>query len=531
MSVQNDSLTEQDRRQAKSQSAVFWTIGLVLMLGMLAAYPPTVHVSALAGWSVVGSFALATVLYIVRLMVLDTEVGSTELLVAGVVAAATIGVDQWMAGGFRAPFGIIFTLHVLGSAAVMDRRERLLHLAAVSTAVAAPLIYDTASLSAIITVLVMIAILLFEAALLAEFGTRLRGQRAQLHEAEREASARAVTDALTGLGNRRGLEEALEAAARRVAPEDPLTIVYLDLDGFKAYNDRFGHATGDALLQRLGAALDARTGSATHAFRIGGDEFCVLLGGAREVGDPQVVEIIDALSERGSGFVIGPSCGLVCMPRDAQDMDAALRLADQRMYAEKRSGRPSPATEVSRLLVRLLGERDSPVLYDHLDLGSLARGMALRLGLPSEEADVVARAAELRNIGKIAIPDAILHKPGPLDAGERALMCQHTVIAERILTSSTWFASAGRLVRSSPERPDGTGYPDGLSGEQIPMGARIVSACGAYAAMLTERPYRAAMSTESALAELQRCAGTQFDPDVVEALVMERRRLTLRDAA
>ncbi len=147
---------------------------------------------------------------------------------------------------------------------------------------------------------------------------------------------------------------------------------------------------------------------------------------------------------------------------------------------------------------------------------SLAAAVAAALGMSEpDQADVV-RAAELHDVGKIAIPDAILRKPGPLDAKEWEFMERHTIIGERILMAAPALESVAKLVRSSHERWDGQGYPDGLAGTGIPLGARIVSVCDAYDAMIADRPYRTGMPPSEALTELRRCAGTQFDPDVVE---------------
>jgi HD-GYP domain-containing protein (c-di-GMP phosphodiesterase class II) len=133
-----------------------------------------------------------------------------------------------------------------------------------------------------------------------------------------------------------------------------------------------------------------------------------------------------------------------------------------------------------------------------------------------EQLDEVTRAAELHDIGKVAIPDTILAKPGPLDATEWSFVRQHTIIGERILLAAPALRPVARLVRSSHERWDGAGYPDGLAGEEIPLGARIVAVCDAFEAMTSDQPYRNRLDVSAAVAELRRCAGTQFDPQVVD---------------
>jgi HD-GYP domain-containing protein (c-di-GMP phosphodiesterase class II) len=145
-----------------------------------------------------------------------------------------------------------------------------------------------------------------------------------------------------------------------------------------------------------------------------------------------------------------------------------------------------------------------------------------------EELDEVARAAELHDLGKIALPDTILDKPGPLSEAEWEFMRRHTIVAERILLAAPALRPVARLVRSSHERWDGSGYPDELAGEQIPLGARVVAVCDAFDAMISDRPYRQALSDEEALAELRACAGTQFDAEVVEAFIGVLARATSR---
>jgi HD-GYP domain-containing protein (c-di-GMP phosphodiesterase class II) len=166
----------------------------------------------------------------------------------------------------------------------------------------------------------------------------------------------------------------------------------------------------------------------------------------------------------------------------------------------------------------VLDERQ-PEIGDHVrEVAELAMGVARRLGLPGEELDDVGRAAELHDVGKMAIPDAILDKPESLSEREMSFIRRHTVIGEGILSAAPALVPVAKLVRSSHERYDGTGYPDGLAGEAIPLGSRIVFACDAFDAITSNRPYSARRGAGEALAELERCAGTQFDPIVVDAL-------------
>ncbi|HEY7454370.1 MAG TPA: diguanylate cyclase [Thermoleophilaceae bacterium] len=336
----------------------------------------------------------------------------------------------------------------------------------------------------------------------------------------RGSRTEALTDALTGLRNRRALISDLEATLSDEGADTPQGVLALfDLDGFKGYNDSYGHPAGDALLTRLGHRLAAAVRGHGEAYRLGGDEFCVLATPGEAGPAPVVAAAAAALYERGEGFEISSSFGSVELPREALDVSEALVLADRRMYTQKAAGRASAARQSRDVLISTLRERE-PDLHDHLEgVAGLASGVARALRMGAEERDEVIRAAELHDIGKVAVPDAILNKPGPLDESEWKFMREHTVIGERILAAAPALKGVAALVRSSHERWDGDGYPDRLAGEEIPLGARIVAVCDAYHAMTTERPYSPGMSHDEAIAELRLCAGTQFDPAVVDAFV------------
>jgi HD-GYP domain-containing protein (c-di-GMP phosphodiesterase class II) len=227
-----------------------------------------------------------------------------------------------------------------------------------------------------------------------------------------------------------------------------------------------------------------------------------------------------ALREDGETFSIAASGGAVLLPHDATTPDYALQLADDRMYERKQNRHPSPAREQARdVLVRIM-QAKQPGLNDHsTEVSRLAVAVGRRLEMTGEELDELARAADLHDIGKVGIPDVILDKPGPLQADEWALIRQHTILGERILSAAPALRPVARIVRSSHERWDGLGYPDGLAGEAIPLAARIVSTCDAYDAIISDRCYRPASSRAAAQAELAREAGHQFDPAVVAAVL------------
>jgi diguanylate cyclase (GGDEF)-like protein len=341
-----------------------------------------------------------------------------------------------------------------------------------------------------------------------------RAHQSMLHRSQQEA----LTDPLTGLGNRRAFSAALRDRLDDDDP-DPMILALFDLDGFKSYNDNFGHAAGDAFLQRLAIALAAVLTTGGSVYRMGGDEFCALLPGGED-GEALLHAATTVLSDHGDGFSISASLGSVRLPQETADVEEALRLADQRMYANKHEARRSGAAhEVKQALLSALAQRD-PQLSDHVDdVAELAAMTALALACNPIVVETVRIAAELHDIGKMAIPETILQKAGPLTEEEWELMRQHPVAGERIIGSSSALADIAPLVRSSHERWDGSGYPDGLAGDQISLGARIIAVCDSYNAMTRSRSYRQAMSEEVAVAELRACAGTQFDPQVVAAFL------------
>jgi diguanylate cyclase (GGDEF)-like protein len=344
-------------------------------------------------------------------------------------------------------------------------------------------------------------------------------ENVQMLRRHREESA---TDVLTGLGNRRRLVDALEGALEGRPGGRDWTLAFFDLNGFKQYNDSFGHLAGDALLKRLGLALEKAVAGEGEAYRLGGDEFCVLVVGAVERGDPVMERARQALRDSGGGFEVTTACGLVVLPEEASTVSEALGLADGRMYADKR-GRGPAASQAQSVLLQVALERDR-ALGEHVsDVSVLAVAVGRRLGLAGHELEELERAAELHDVGKLAISDDILQKPGPLNEREMALMRRHTLIGERILNVAPSLRAVGRLVRASHERWDGKGYPDGLLGARTPLGARIIAACDAYDAMVSERPYRHPRSQGEAIEELRRHSGSQFDPQVVEALCEELR--------
>ncbi|HKO38397.1 MAG TPA: HD domain-containing phosphohydrolase [Solirubrobacterales bacterium] len=469
----------------------------LVLLGLLSG------AFAVSGWRAQGTwllFAFALLLFgvsdVVYLSVLGQSTAALNFASVGwPLAFLLLAVASWLP---RAEAG-----------AAADRAERSRIVAPIAMAVTGIALLAAGSFIPIGTPAVALGVACL-AAVLARLVITFDQNRRMLAASHEET----VTDALTGLANRRRLMADLERVMAATPPE-AMVLGLFDLDGFKAYNDSFGHAAGDDLLRRLGQQLDAAVQPHGRGYRLGGDEFCVLAS-TRELPADEICEAAEeALSDRGKGFEIGASWGKVLIPVEVATASDALRLSDRRMYANKGLRAGSARSQTRGVLLRVLHERE-PSLERHLEgVASLAAAFGRSLSLDAEELDVLVRAAELHDIGKIAIPDEILHKRGSLSAEEWALMRKHTLIGERVLEAAPAFGQVAKLVRSTHERWDGDGYPYGLAGREIPLGSRVILICDAYNAMVEGRPYRPAVTKEEALEELRRCAGTQFDPELV----------------
>jgi two-component system cell cycle response regulator len=429
----------------------------------------------------------------------------------------TFPTDGWLIVYWLLNFGL------MSAAAVFARTVRRERVDYESSGAAAA--FGFAILVVPVTIAIMfdpspwaVAIVLDSLALVAVVGRMaitLRTNLALLHHARKES----LTDPLTGLGNRRSwFTSAEQAIAEAAKTGGKVTVALFDLDGFKSYNDAYGHPAGDALLRRLGTRMQAAVPSPAQAFRLGGDEFCVLIPGSVGVTSEVVARVGDALTESGEAFFVGNSYGTAILPDDAPSAAEALAQADIRMYAMKRQ-RPLRTQASAFALLRQVSQEIDPDTQAHqTEVADLAARVAESFDLEPERITVLKHAAEFHDIGKIAIPDSILRKPAPLDEDEWVYVRRHTVIGERILRAVPGMEEVASVVRASHERIDGAGYPDGLSGEEIPLAARIILVCDAFHAITADRPYRRGRPVDEALAELERCAGTQFDPAVVRAL-------------
>ncbi len=491
-------------------------LGAVLACAMLPLAPPTAAVGPV-GWFLAGAIIVVSQISAIRTALAPHRVSHGELLAYSYATLVGIGGMEWLAGGRSSPYHQIFLLTALYVATAHPPRVFAFYTPAFVAAVAAPFFYGPwdgralgdAALQVVITLgLAMVASVLMQG---------VRDQRVQMREEGAADRRAAETDSLTALGNRRALMTDLERRAREATLERPLMLTLFDLDGFKAYNDAFGHPAGDAVLALLAQRLRHALGSDGRAYRMGGDEFCVLASVSHARALELVEAAAEALSEEGDGFAIGASRGTALLPADTPDPHQALRVADTRMYARKNLRRTSAGRQSTDVLLSVLSEAD-PLSGAQLgDVAEMCVAVGRELGVDDAELPHLRSAGALHDIGKLAIPDAILSKPGPLTEDEWAFVRRHTAIGERILRSAPALASVAPIVRSVHERFDGGGYPDAIAGEQIPLASRIVAVCDAFQAMVSDRPYRTAMSAEGALAELRACAGTQFDPMVVDA--------------
>jgi diguanylate cyclase (GGDEF)-like protein len=310
---------------------------------------------------------------------------------------------------------------------------------------------------------------------------------------------------------RRDLLAALDAARE---PGRPALLLVADVDEFRSFNTRHGYEAGDALLDELARRLDG----AGAAYHLGSDTFAVLLeGGPRELA-ADLARVVAALTV-SDPEPVRCSFGVSVLPLEASG-GAALALAEDRLEDQKRRGLVF-ADRLVELVLTLTGAHSDELATHAREVARLSDAVAARLGLGLAERALVRRTAELHDVGKLAIDVALLEKAGPLTEAELALVHRHTIDGEELLLRLPALEAVAPLVRSTHERYDGGGYPDGTRADEIPLAARVVAVCDAYHAMVSERPYAVARPSEDACAELEACAGTQFEPAVVAALLAE----------
>jgi diguanylate cyclase (GGDEF)-like protein/putative nucleotidyltransferase with HDIG domain len=365
----------------------------------------------------------------------------------------------------------------------------------------------TAELPFFVTCLAVVALLCaFEA-------TRHERQRAALAEVSR-------SDSLTGCLNRRGFEERLAAeldvsrrGGRRVA------LVTLDLDDFKLVNDTRGHEAGDELLRWVVERSSEVLRPMDSLGRLGGDEFAVLLPGT---GGPEAREVAERLRS-ALGERVSVSVGVASFPYDGTDRDTLHRHADQDLYAAKHGRAPDVGPTTRELawaaaLARAVELRTETTVDHGAAVAGHAVAIAQRLGWSGGELALLRMAALLHDVGKVAVADRIISKQGPLSADEYEAIKAHPVAGAEIVGQVDGQSPVVEWIRHAHEHVDGSGYPDGLCGDDIPLASRILLAAEAFDAMTSKRPYGAPLSVDDALAQMWDAAGEQFDPACVAAL-------------
>jgi diguanylate cyclase (GGDEF)-like protein len=369
---------------------------------------------------------------------------------------------------------------------------------------------------------------------------QLAEARARIAELEGRLAQRASHDALTEeLLTLRSFRAQVELDVQRAHRyRRPLSVLLLDVDRFRSINLEQGYTAGDNVLVAVAGVVAGQTRVHDLACRMGADEFAVLLPETASTAAGILGRrILEALGDLEVGAVSGLSASIGIAALRPRQTPERLLAAAQVALEEARSaggGRmavhsdgddaeeliPDPTHgEVVAALASALQERDR-YTGDHSEsVVDVAGKLGEALALSEDEVSRIRTAALLHDIGKVGVPDQILHKPAPLSPEEWEVMRQHSLIGERILGAIPGLGAVARIIRHEHERWDGTGYPDGLSGEEIPIGARIILACDAYHAMTSDRPYRPAITHAEAVTELTRNSGAQFDPGVVEALI------------
>ena len=421
-----------------------------------------------------------------------------------------------------------------------SRPAALVHLAIMAAAYAVALVQESPPDSPLDGWIATMATLLVTGFLISVVRDRLAQLIAGLSDA-------AHRDPLTELLNRRGFQEVFDDELERARRADqPLSLIVGDLDRFKQVNDVYGHAAGDAVLVRVADAIRGAKRGFDRAARVGGEEFAILAPGSDEHGGYMLAERIraavhEAFADQDT-WPLTISFGISTHPLHGQSADGLLRTADQALYAAKRLGRNRSvisSAEVPGILAHgargTIGEAHVELaalitLAEALDVrdtgsathcqrvGRFAELTARELGLAPEAVERVRLAGILHDVGRVALPDAVMAKPGPLTDDEWAWVRAHPAVGARMV-ETTDYDDIRSWILFHHERPDGNGYPEGRRAEDVPLEAAIIAVADAFEAMTSERPYRPALAPEEASEELRSGAGRQFQTDVVEALL------------
>ena len=325
-------------------------------------------------------------------------------------------------------------------------------------------------------------------------------------------------DSLTGLYNRRFYSERLEEL--KDAKFNPVSIVLCDINGLKVMNDAFGHLAGDELLIEVSNLLKQVFSDKGSVCRIGGDEFVVLLPNTPLHSAQYYVEKVKRILEKKflHGMSISVSFGVSC--RDTEDnLEEVIRIVEEQMYKNKLFEVTSHRSESIKTILNTLHEKNPREERHSKRVSEICMNIGRKLGMKSEDLQLLKAISNLHDIGKIAIDEAILNKPGKLTDAEWEIIKRHPEIGYRIISTSPEYAEIAYDILSHHEKWDGTGYPRNISGENIPIRARIITIADAYDAMISERPYRKPLTHEEAISEIKKYTGTQFDPRLVEVFL------------
>lgn len=326
-------------------------------------------------------------------------------------------------------------------------------------------------------------------------------------------------DQLTGLYNRRFYEEELKRLD--TVKNLPLTLVMADINGLKLTNDAFGHKAGDLILEKISEILINECRNDEIISRIGGDEFVILLP---RVSAAEARVMIDRINKSVStakieNAILSISIGFAVKTTAAEDMNAVFKEAEDDMYRHKLSESSSMRSNTIDLIMNSLYEKNHREMLHSKRVSVICEAMATQMKFSQDDINRIRTAGLMHDIGKIAIVDTLLNKVGSLNRDEWDEIKRHSEIGYRILSSANEFSEIADYVLAHHEKWDGSGYPKGLSGEDIPLEARIIAVADSFDAMTSDRAYRKGMSQEDAVKEVRRCAGSQFDPAVVEVFI------------
>jgi diguanylate cyclase (GGDEF)-like protein/putative nucleotidyltransferase with HDIG domain len=526
--------TERDRVvMARAAGSLFIAGGLIGLVSLLFKHEAGSNEAAIAGLCIAG-LVIGLAFMFERGRLPTWVFGASSYGATVLVAVALVLSDD-----ADSPYGFYFVLVAMFVAYFLSVTQLVLQVAAIAIAyaIAQHIIGGQGEQGQrwLLTIWTVMVVGVFIAVL----RQRVDGLIARLSDAAR-------TDPLTQLLNRRGFRDVFDLEIERSRRSGrPCALLMGDLDHFKRVNDLLGHPVGDDRLRKFARLLNAGKRRIDAVARMGGEEFALLLPETDEHGAYVIAErlrhaVRDAFAPDQVALTV--SFGVAAYPNHGATGDQLLRAADQALYVAKELGRDRTAIYRPEVTAQLLSREDRSALHaegylsamlvlaEAVDLrdsgtaahsetvGRYAEMIAAELGLEEERVERVKLAGVLHDIGKVGVPDDVLQKAGPLDDREWAEMHKHCELGSRLLNGAG-LDDIARWVLSHHERPDGTGYPAGLTRTEIPPEARILGVADAYEAMVSDRVYRPGLGVERARAELEKGAGTQFDPLVVEAFL------------